>query len=46
VLECFLEGWNPFDKVGLPLYRVGMPSRVLACFQQSWNTFVRNWNAF
>jgi hypothetical protein len=28
-LECFLEGWNAFDRVGIPLYRVGMLSRGL-----------------
>jgi hypothetical protein len=46
-LECFLEGWNAFDRVGIPLYRVGMLSRgleflstELECFRQSWNTFV------
>jgi hypothetical protein len=24
-LEFFLEGWNAFDRVGIPLYRVGIP---------------------
>jgi hypothetical protein len=24
-LECFLQGWNAFDRVGIPLYRVGIP---------------------
>jgi hypothetical protein len=28
-LECFLEGWNALDRVGKPLYRVGMLSRGL-----------------
>jgi hypothetical protein len=45
-LECFLEGWNAFDIVGIPLYRVGMLSTGLECFRQSWNTFVHSWNAF
>jgi hypothetical protein len=44
-LECFLEGENAFDRVGIPLYRVGMPSTGLECFRQSWNTFVQGWNA-
>jgi hypothetical protein len=22
--ECFLQGWNAFDRVGIPLYRVRM----------------------
>jgi hypothetical protein len=38
-LECFLEGWNALDRVGKPLYRVGMLSRELKCFRQSWNAF-------
>jgi ABC-type glycerol-3-phosphate transport system permease component len=40
-LECFLQGWNAFDRVGIPLYRVGMLSRVLECFLQGWNAFLR-----
>jgi hypothetical protein len=27
--ECFLQGRNIFDVVGIPLYRVGMLSRKL-----------------
>jgi hypothetical protein len=38
-LECFLQGWNDFDSVGIPLYRVGMLSRELECFRQCWYTF-------
>jgi hypothetical protein len=41
-LECFQQGWNAFDRVGLPLYsagiplyRVGMLSRGLECIRQS-----------
>jgi hypothetical protein len=45
-LECFLEGWNAFNRVGVPLYRVGMLSTGLECFRQCWNTFVLSWNAF
>jgi hypothetical protein len=30
--KCFLDGWNAFDRVGIPLYRVGMLSRGLECF--------------
>jgi hypothetical protein len=45
-LECFLECWNAFDSVGIPLYRVGMLSRGLECFRQYWYTFVQSWNAF
>jgi hypothetical protein len=28
-LECFLEGWNAFDRVGIPMYRVEMLPTVL-----------------
>jgi hypothetical protein len=40
-LECFLEGWNAFDTVGIPLHRVGMLSRGLECIRQVWNAFYR-----
>jgi hypothetical protein len=33
-LECFLEGWNAFDRVAIPLNRVEMISAVLECFLQ------------
>jgi hypothetical protein len=38
-LECFLEGWNAFDKVGIPLYTVEMLSTGLECFLEGWNAF-------
>jgi hypothetical protein len=44
-LECFLQGWNAFDSVGIPLYRVGMLSRGMECFRQCWNSFVQGGNA-
>jgi hypothetical protein len=46
VLECYLEGWNAFDSVGIPLYRVIKLSRWLEYFLQRWNTIVQSWNAF
>jgi hypothetical protein len=53
VLKCFLDGWNAFGRVGIPLYRAGRPlyrdgmlSTRLECCRQSWNTFVQGWNAF
>jgi hypothetical protein len=46
VLECFLECWNAFDRVGIPLYRVGRLSRGLEWFRQSWNNFVQGCNSF
>jgi hypothetical protein len=45
-LECSLEGWNTFDSVGIPLYRVGVLSRGLECYRQCWYTFVQSCNAF
>jgi hypothetical protein len=38
-LKCFLEGWNAFDRVGIPLYRVEMLSIGLECFLEGWNAF-------
>jgi hypothetical protein len=39
VLECFRKSWNTFvqgckafDRVAIPLYRVGMVSSRLECF--------------
>jgi hypothetical protein len=47
-LERFLQGKNGFDRVGIPLYRVGMisteleyPCTGLECFLQGWNGFYR-----
>jgi hypothetical protein len=40
-LECFLQGWNAFDSVGIRLYRVGMLSTGLECFPQSWRIVVQ-----
>jgi hypothetical protein len=40
-LVCFLEGWNAFDSVGIPLYRVEMLCTGLECFLQGWNAFYR-----
>jgi hypothetical protein len=47
-LECFLQGWNAFDSVGIHLYSVGMLSigleylcTGLECFLQGWNAFDR-----
>jgi hypothetical protein len=36
-LECLLECWNAFERVGIPLYRVAMLSTWLECSRQSWN---------
>jgi hypothetical protein len=45
-LECFrqswntfVQGWNAFDRVGIPLYRFEMLSRVFECFLPCWNAF-------
>jgi hypothetical protein len=45
-LECFLQGWNAFDSVGIPLYRARMLCTGLEFILHSWNTFVQCWNAF
>jgi hypothetical protein len=31
-LECFLQGWNAFDRVRIHSYRVGMLCILLECF--------------
>jgi hypothetical protein len=38
-LDCFVEGWYAFDRVGIPSYRVEMLSRGLVCFLEGWNAF-------
>jgi hypothetical protein len=45
-LECFLKGCNAFDRVAIPLCRVGVLSTGLEFFRQSWNNFVHDWNPF
>jgi hypothetical protein len=48
-LEWFLQGWNTFDRVDIPLYRVRIPlyrvemlSTGLEYFLQCGNTFVHS----
>jgi hypothetical protein len=38
-LESFLQGWTALYRVGIPLYRVGMPSSGLECLPEGWNAF-------
>jgi hypothetical protein len=45
-LECFLEGWNAFDSVGITLYTVGTLSTVLEYLCTGWKCFRQSWNAF
>jgi hypothetical protein len=45
-LECFLEGWNAFDRVGIPLYKVGMHSTELEYLCTGLECFIEGWNAF
>jgi hypothetical protein len=45
-LECYVQCWHAFDRVGIPLYRVGNLRTELDCFVHSWNTFVQSWNTF
>jgi hypothetical protein len=35
-LKCPLQGGNAFERVGIPLYRVGMLSTGLECCLQDW----------
>jgi hypothetical protein len=37
--NTFVQGCNAFDRVGIPLYRVGMLSKRLECFLKGWNAF-------
>jgi hypothetical protein len=45
-LECFLEGWNAFDSVGIPLYRCGMLSTEIEYLCTELECFLEGWNAF
>jgi hypothetical protein len=38
-LKFFLEGWNAFNRVGMPLCRVEMLSIGFECFRGSWDAF-------
>jgi hypothetical protein len=40
-LDSFLEVWNSFHRVGIPLYSVEMLSSELKCSLQCWNAFDR-----
>jgi hypothetical protein len=47
-LECFRKSWNTFvqgcqafDRVGIPLYRIGMVSSKLERFLYGWNAIDR-----
>jgi hypothetical protein len=44
--ECFLQGRNTFDRVGIPLYTVEMLSTGLECFLECGVRFLECWNAF
>jgi hypothetical protein len=48
VFGCFRQSWNTFvqgckafDRVGIPLYRVGMVSSRLECILEVWNALYR-----
>jgi hypothetical protein len=45
-LECFLEGWNAFESVGIPLYRVAKVSTELEYLCTGLEWFLVGWNAF
>jgi hypothetical protein len=51
-LECFrhswntfIQGWNAFDRVGIPLYRVGMLSIELENFGTELECILQGWSA-
>jgi hypothetical protein len=39
--NTFVQGCHAFHRVGIPLYRVGMLSRVLECLLEGWHAFDR-----
>jgi hypothetical protein len=45
-LECFLEGWNAFERVGIPLYRIAKLSKELEYLCTGFECFLEGWNAF
>jgi hypothetical protein len=45
-LECFLQGGNAFDRVGIPFYRDGMLSTGLEYLCTELECFLQGWNAF
>jgi hypothetical protein len=45
-LECFLECWNAFERVGIPLYRVAKLSTELEYLSTGLEWFLVGWNAF
>jgi hypothetical protein len=44
-LKCFLEDWNAFERVGIPLYRVAMLSTVLEYLCTGLQCFLQGWHA-
>jgi hypothetical protein len=45
-LECFPECWNTFDRVGIPLYKVGVHSTELEYLCTELECFLQGWNAY
>jgi hypothetical protein len=41
-LECFLQGWNAFVRVGIPLYMDEIHSTGVECILEGWNAFCRD----
>jgi hypothetical protein len=40
-LECFLEGWNAFDRVGMLSTELEYLCTESECYVQGWNSFYR-----
>jgi hypothetical protein len=45
-LVGFLEGWHAFDRVGIPLYRAGIPMDRVEILSREWECLRHGWNAF
>jgi hypothetical protein len=45
-LECFLEGWNAFEIVGIHLSRVAKLLTELEYLCTGFECFLEGWNAF
>jgi hypothetical protein len=45
-LGCFLQCWNAFDRVGIPLYRAGIRLDRVEMLYTGLEFFPDGWNAF
>jgi hypothetical protein len=40
-LECFLQGWNAFERIGMPSRGLELLCTGLECFLEGWYAFDR-----